>query len=80
LSGKISAVGTNQIPVSPKNVFVAGRVAESGEELLGCWLDVVGVDCAAAPADQIKQVAMRAMERSVRVIRLLPPAETAAQQ
>jgi hypothetical protein len=30
LSGKISAVGTNQIPVSPKNVFVAGRTSFVG--------------------------------------------------
>jgi hypothetical protein len=54
-------MGTNQMPVSPKNVVVAGRVDWSDAGAADC--DVVELDCAPAAAAHSTQAAVRAIER-----------------
>src|SRR5580765_5336405 len=69
-SGVTSAVGTNQMPVSPKNVVVAGRVSSGG----CCW-DVDDGDegvCADAAAAHSAQAIPRPNRRSVVVTAYLP--------
>jgi hypothetical protein len=66
-------VGTYQIPVSPKNVVVAGRVAVSADGAdagAAVCADVVDGVCAVAAVARNTHAAARVEERRIVVIRL----------
>ena len=68
-AGTISADGTNQMPVSPRNVVVAGRVACSDEDEEDCELEELEGVCAPAVPAQSAQAAITAIERNGCAIR-----------
>jgi hypothetical protein len=76
-----SPVGTYQIPVSPKNVVVAGRLAVSDAEgASGVWVEFgVGV-WARAAVDAHASTAASVIDLRTVVIKAVPPAVPAKKQ
>jgi hypothetical protein len=79
-----SAVGTYQIPVSPKNVVVAGRVSSSDAGVADAvWEEGGGGVWAKAAVEKQASAAASVEDRRTVVIKAVPPAvpaELAQQQ